>query len=92
MLLVNSMKMRRRVVGKIHSDRNPEECADRRHREIILKDAAYRASSGSLPQQSPGDDDAHDLVGAFEDLVDADVAQMALDREVLEVAVAAVQL
>ena len=45
-----------------------------------------------LPQQPPGDDDAHDLVGAFEDLVDAQIAQMALDREVPEVAVAAMQL
>jgi hypothetical protein len=44
----------------------------------------------SLPQQPSGDDDAHYFVGAFEDLVDADVAQVALDAEILEVAVAAV--
>src|SRR5882762_8274439 len=48
--------------------------------------------SSLLPQQPAGDDDAHDLVGAFEDLVDADVAQVALDGEILEVAVAAVEL
>src|SRR5580704_5522017 len=48
--------------------------------------------SGLLTQQVAGDDDAHDLVGAFEDLVDAQVAQIALDREILEVAVAAMQL
>src|SRR5690348_9934430 len=45
-----------------------------------------------LPQQVAGDDDAHDLVGAFEDLVHPHVAQIALDREVLEITVAAVQL
>src|SRR4029077_1796885 len=45
-----------------------------------------------LPQQVAGDDDAHDFVGAFEDLVDAQVAQVALDREIAEIAVAAMQL
>src|SRR5665213_4359338 len=43
-----------------------------------------RRLAPSLPQKMAGDDDAHDLVGAFEYLVDAQVAQMALDREVLE--------
>src|SRR5580692_6038180 len=46
----------------------------------------------SLPQEVAGDDDAHDLVGAFEDLVHPDVAQIALDREVLQIAIAAMQL
>src|ERR1700722_6523543 len=46
----------------------------------------------SLPQEVAGDDDAHDLVGAFEDLVDAQITQIALDREIPEIAVAAVQL
>src|SRR5438067_6502508 len=46
----------------------------------------------SLAKQVAGDNDAHDLVGAFEDLVHAQIAQIALDREVLEVAVAAVEL
>ena len=45
-----------------------------------------------LVQKAAGDDNAHDLVGAFEDLVHAHVAQIALDREVLQVAVTAVQL
>src|SRR4051812_35530882 len=45
-----------------------------------------------LPQQVAGDDDAHDLVGAFEDLVHPQIAQIALDREILEIAVAAMQL
>src|SRR5665213_645737 len=43
-------------------------------------------------QQATGDDDAHDLVGAFEYLVHAQIAQIALDRIFLDVAVAAVQL
>src|SRR6201999_3760438 len=51
------------------------------------------ASDNSPPhQQTPRDDHAHDLVGAFEDLVHAQVAQIALDGEVLQVAVAAMQL
>src|ERR1051326_4972493 len=45
-----------------------------------------------LAEEVAGDDDAHDLVGAFEDLMHAQVAQIALDRKVLEVAVAAMQL
>ena len=47
--------------------------------------AAHRSGA----EQAPGDDHPHDLVGAFEDLVHAHVAQIALDREILEVAVAA---
>ena len=46
----------------------------------------------SLAEEVAGDDDAHDLVGAFEDLVHAQIAQIALDREILEIAVAAMQL
>src|SRR5665213_70394 len=44
----------------------------------------------SIPQHRAGDDDAHDLVGAFEDLVHAHIAQDALDRVVAQIAVAAV--
>src|SRR5271169_2697972 len=43
-------------------------------------------------EQMPGDDHPHDLVGAFEDLVHAQIAQIALDRKVLQIAVAAEQL
>ena len=46
----------------------------------------------SLAEQLAGDDDAHDLVGAFVDLVDAQVADHALHGLVLQVAVAAVRL
>src|SRR5215472_3118197 len=46
----------------------------------------------SRTEQAAGDDHPHDLVGAFEDLVDAHVAQIALDREILQVAVAAKEL
>src|SRR5690348_17076498 len=45
-----------------------------------------------LPEEVAGDDDAHDLVGAFEDLMHPQIAQIALDREILEIAVAAMQL
>src|SRR5215470_2431126 len=53
---------------------------------------ALRTRLALLPQQVAGDDDAHDLVGAFEDLVHPQVAQIALDREVFEITVAAMQL
>src|SRR5580704_9046525 len=47
----------------------------------------------ALPHQKPArNDHPHDLVGAFEDLVNAQVAQIALDGKVLQVAVAAMQL
>ena len=46
----------------------------------------------SVPQQVPADDQPHHLVGAFQDLVHAHVAQHALDRMVAQIAVAAVQL
>ena len=46
----------------------------------------------SPPQQLAGDDQAHDLVGAFEDLVHPDVAQEALDWIVAQVAIATVKL
>ena len=45
-----------------------------------------------LRQQGAGGDDPHDLVGAFEDLVHAQVADQLLDAEVGEVAVAAEEL
>src|SRR5260370_27656849 len=45
------------------------------------------------PHQKPArNDHPHDLVGAFEDLMNAQVAQIALDGKVLQVAVAAMQL
>ena len=44
---------------------------------------------GHLSPQPVGDDDAHDLVGAFEDLVHPDVAHIALDREILQIAIVA---
>src|SRR5690606_5148259 len=47
---------------------------------------------GSLPQQVPPNDQPHDLVGALEDRVHAQVAPEALDRVVHQVAVAAVEL
>ena len=39
-----------------------------------------------------GDDDAHDLVGPLEDLVDAEVTEQALDGVIHQIAVAAVEL
>src|SRR6185312_8562319 len=47
---------------------------------------------GSGAEQAARDDEAHDLVGAFEDPVDAQIAEVALDRIVLDVAVAAMEL
>src|SRR5215472_2163430 len=46
----------------------------------------------SRTEQAAGDDHPHDLVGAFKDLVDAHVAQIALDREILQIAVAPKEL
>src|SRR5216684_4595842 len=43
-------------------------------------------------QKPPRNDHPHDLVGALEDLVHTQVAEIALDGEVLQVAVAAMQL
>src|SRR5690348_6051538 len=44
---------------------------------------------GSGAEQAARDDEAHDLVGPFEDLVNAQIAQVALDRVILDVAVTA---
>src|SRR5215212_195047 len=52
--------------------------------------AAQRSPLG--PQQLAGNDHPHDLIGALQDAVHPEVAQHALDRMVLEVAVAAVEL
>src|SRR5690606_25636007 len=46
----------------------------------------------SPPDQMPRDDDAHDLVGTLQDLVDAKVAHQLLDAVVVQVAVAAEEL
>src|SRR3990172_4388710 len=58
--------------------------------------ASNRTSSVAISslsaQQAPGDDEAHDLVRALENLVHAHVAYEALDREVLQVTIAAVEL
>ena len=45
-----------------------------------------------VPQHVAADDQPHHLVGAFQDLMHAHVAQHALDRMVAQIAVAAVQL
>ena len=37
-----------------------------------------------MPQEIAGDDDAHDLVGPLEDLVNPQIAQIALDGKFLE--------
>src|SRR5439155_26704561 len=49
-------------------------------------------TASSIPQQITADDQPHHLVGAFQDLVDAHVAQDPLDRMIAQVAVAAVKL
>src|SRR5690606_4349554 len=46
----------------------------------------------SPPYQMPRDDDAHDLVGTLQDLVDAKVAHQLLDAVVVQIAVAAEEL
>src|SRR3546814_4346519 len=43
-------------------------------------------------QQAAGDDHPHDLVRAFQNLVHARVADVSFQREILQIAVAAVQL
>src|SRR6185437_2702714 len=70
------------------------------HRSFAHRNRSWTPSlvgaAPSLPaistQQLARDDDAHDLVGAFQDLVHAQIAHQLLDAEVLEVAVAAVDL
>src|SRR3546814_8234827 len=47
---------------------------------------------GGAAQQAAGNDHAHDLVGTFEYLVHAGIAQIALDRIILQVTVATMQL
>src|SRR3569833_2513096 len=54
--------------------------------------SVLKSATRSIPQHRARDDDAHDLVGAFEDLVHAHVAQHALDGMVAQIAVAAVHL
>src|SRR4051812_24195614 len=51
-----------------------------------------RRLEGSLAQQFARDDDAHDLVRAFEDAVDTQVAEETLHRVILEITVTTVQL
>src|SRR5581483_6649753 len=52
-----------------------------------------RADIARLSAEQPArDDDAHDLVGAFEDLMHPHVAEVALDRELLQIPVAAMEL
>jgi len=58
---------------------------------VGAKGRAAGAQSGFL-EHAAGDDDAHDFVGAFQNLVHACVAQQALQRVFADVAVAAVQL
>src|SRR5690606_26789843 len=45
-----------------------------------------------LLQQAPRDDDPHDLVGTFENLVDAGIAHVALQRILANVAIAPMEL
>src|ERR1044072_9072859 len=46
----------------------------------------------SIAQQLPADDQPHDLIGAFQDLVNPQVPQDALDGMIAQIAVAAMQL
>src|SRR5260370_33637356 len=55
-------------------------------------DSPYTPRYASSHQKPARNDHPHDLVGTFEDLVHAQVAEIALDGEVLQVAVAAMQL
>src|SRR3546814_18643109 len=59
--------------------------------EEPLRSSKWRLEA-SLAQQIPSDDHPHHLVGAFEDRMDAQVAQATLDRIILQIAVAAEQL
>ena len=54
----------------------------------------FRSDIGrvQLPSMCAADDQSHDLVGAFQDLVHAHVAQHALDRMIAQIAVTAMQL
>src|SRR5579859_626277 len=64
-----------------------------RHRaaHVAEADKCNLAHDSGLLQQAARDDDAHDFVGPFEDLVDAQVPQIPLDRIFLDVAVAAME-
>src|SRR5258707_6204274 len=59
---------------------------------VRWRDLFTRSLGFSIPQQIPADNQPHHLVGAFEDLVYAQVAQDALDWVIAQVAVAAVKL
>src|SRR6266849_1961838 len=54
--------------------------------------SAVAISVPSIPAHIPAHDQPHHLVGAFQDLVHAQVAQYALDRVIAQIAVAAVEL
>src|SRR6185312_13312455 len=49
-------------------------------------------SISAIAQEAARHDHAHDLVGAFENLVHAQIAHKPLDRQILEIAVPAVKL
>src|SRR6202521_770075 len=61
------------------------------HRSNRMSCSALKARP-SIPQQVAADDHPHHLVGALENLMDAHVAQHALDRMIAQVTVAAVEL
>src|SRR5919106_1603791 len=46
----------------------------------------------SAVEKAAGNDQLHDLVGTFEDLVDTDIPEIPLDLVILDVSIAAVQL
>src|SRR5271169_2150469 len=64
----------------------------RSNRTSSVSSIAVISRTPSLAEQPPRDDHAHDLVRSLENLVHAHVAQVAFDRIVLEIAVAAVKL
>src|SRR4051812_6819506 len=89
------------MTSAVMSNRYPDESQDpwtrrdespREPCSWIPDRARDDGSEKSLAKHVPGDDDAHDLVGALQDRMDAKVAPEALDRVIHQIAVAAVEL
>ena len=85
------MRVERAKGSRGRADRLP--LTQRGHRQQAAKSLQPSPTRGEgeelLPQHFAGDDHAHDLVGAFKDRMDPQIAPETLDRIVAQIAIAA---
>ena len=88
----NIMEERMRLRPEFAALSEAELAALARTRPVARGSATMDAMALHITDDAAADDDTHDLVRSFQDLVHARVAQQALQRVFADVAVAAVQL